>query len=203
MDLTDLIVPTPDTWYVIDPDPATRRATAKGDVAARAEEFPEVAPFQDHVVDALLRFGEEAASMSALLAAAFWEPGAAGPVVAELLVLEGERSTPDDVEAETASLLQALNRMDPADLGPRDVSAVELPIGPGIRARWLVDLARAGDGESTAIRDVTQHWIPVGSGPEATMLILSVTTTALHVSDDVAAVADLVADNISWSGTNG
>ena len=90
MDLTNLIVPTPDTWYVIDPDPATRRATAKGDVAARAEEFPGTAPFEEHVVDALLRFGEEAASLGALLAAAFWEPSEAGPVVAELLVLEGD-----------------------------------------------------------------------------------------------------------------
>jgi hypothetical protein len=63
------------------------------------------------------------------------------------------------------------------------------------------DLARAGDPESSAVRDVTQHWIPIGSGPNAALLIVSVTTTAIHVGDDVAAVGDLVADSISWSGT--
>lgn len=140
------------------------------------------------------------AGMGALLAAAFWEPGKVGPVVAELLVLEGERSAPDDLEAEMASLLKILGQADASDLGPRDVRPAEHPIGQSARVRWLVDLARASGGESSAVRDVTQHWIPMGSGPTASLLILSVTTTAIHVGDDVAAVADLVADNISWAG---
>jgi hypothetical protein len=199
VDLTELVVPTPDTWFVIDPDPATRRATAKGDVAARAEGSPHLGPYEEHVVDALLRFGEEASSMGALLAAAFWEPTEGGPVVAELLALEGQRSDPDDLGAEIAALRKTLSRADPSDLGPRDVSETDHPVGRSVRVRWLVDLARAGDGTSSAIRDVTQHWLPLGTGPGAVLLILSVTTTAIQVADDVAAVADLVADNISWA----
>ena len=202
MDLTELIVQTPESWYVIDPDPKTRHDTAETDVAARSLELPAIAPFQEVVVEGLLRFGAEAEAKGALFAAVFWEPGEIGPIVADLLVLEAERSE-HDPEAELASLRDALAGPEPADLGPRDISLVGIALGRSVRVRFLVDPQGGDNGQSADVRGVTQHWIPLGSGPDAALVVISVTTTALHVGDAVAGVADLVAQNLAWSTVEG
>jgi hypothetical protein len=201
VELTDLVIQTPVTWYVIDPDRSTRRATAEADVSARTAETPAFAPHREDIVEGLLDLADEAESMGALFAAAYWEPTEAGPLIADLLVLEGRRACPDDPDAEIADLLDALAAPAKPDLGPREVSTGELPIGTAVRVRVLLDLSWTTRGGP--VKDVTQHWVPLGRDGHCPgeMAVVAASTPTLHISEDVAGVCDRAARSLAFAGS--
>jgi hypothetical protein len=199
VELTDLVVQTPVTWYVIDPDRSTRRATAEADVSARMVEAPAFAPHRDEIVEGLMDLAEEAEDKGALFAAAYWDPTDAGPLIADLLILEGRRACPDDPDAEIADLLEALATPAKPDLGPREVSTVDLPIGTAVRVRVLLDLS--GTTRGGPVKDVTQHWVPLGRDGHGAgeMVIVAASTPTLHLSDEVAGVCDRAASSLAFA----
>jgi hypothetical protein len=189
----DLTVP--DGWFVLDADPATRRAAIAADVEAWAAGQPERTANRDDLVEILLGFGQEADDKGALFAAVRWEPGAYGPTAANLMVLHAARNAPHDVEAEIAALVEGLGRPGAADYGPRDVSEVKLPLGPAVRLRLLATAeADVDQGEPALILDATQVWIPLPDRPA--MVVVSGSTPCLDAGNAVADVVDTVAGSL-------
>jgi len=186
----------PEGWFVLEAELATRRAALDAEVAAWAAEATDRAPHREDLVEILWGFGMEADQKGALFAAVFWEPGEYGPIAANLMVFEGQRSVPESIEAEVAAALRDLAEPDPHDHGPRAVSEVRLPIGPAARVRFLASSpADRDEGVGAAlVLDATQVWIPLPAEPS--MLIITGTTPCLIAANDVAAVVDAVAASV-------
>jgi hypothetical protein len=196
--MDNLTLELPEGWFVIEADPSARRTALVADVEAWAREAPDRMAHRKELVEILSGFGAEAEEKSALFAAVFWEPGENGPTAANVMVFEGERSAPDSVEAEVAAALVDLAQPDPADHGPRDVSQVQLPIGPAVRVRFLASSPDdRAEGEPALVLDVTQVWVPLQGQPP--MVIISGTTPTLIAGDDVASVVDAVAGSVRYT----
>ncbi|MEW6477238.1 MAG: hypothetical protein AB1679_33715 [Actinomycetota bacterium] len=196
MDLSGLTLSPPPGWYALDADPVTREASAVRDVAERASSVPEIAKHQAEIVQALVRFGADADEKGALFCAVLWEPEPSGPVVATLVVVEVQLEGTGDVASEIEAIKKTLAASHDTDVGPRRVDEVRLPIGPAVRARFLV---RADEpGEPAVVFDSTQLWIPLrDAAGGATTLAVVATTPALHAGDLVADAAAHVAGSLS------
>lgn len=193
--MENLTLELPEGWFVLEPDPAARRAALVADVEAWASEAPERMAHRDELLEILSGFGVEAEEKGALFAAVFWEPGENGPTVANLMVFEGQRSAPDSVEAEIAAALRELEQADPNDHTAREIAEVHLPIGLAARVRFLASSpADRNEGGAALVFDATQVWIPLPGEPP--MVIISGTTPCLIAGDEIARVVDAVATSL-------
>jgi hypothetical protein len=188
-------VSVPADWYAIGGEAATRRETALRDIAARAETQPELAKYADQIADVLVAFGADAEEVGALACGALWELTPQGPVVANVMVLLVEPLSPGDTDAEVAAILETLALERDTDIGPRDVSTIELPAGPAAQVRFL----RAVDEEGApqVVFDDTQIWIPLSKTPDGPVtLVVKATTPSLEAGDRVAEAASLIAQSV-------
>ncbi|MEW6477213.1 MAG: hypothetical protein AB1679_33590 [Actinomycetota bacterium] len=190
----ELDISLPDTWFAIDPDRSTRRASLEADVDEWTEGHPVLTALREELLQVLWEFAEEADALDALFAAMYWEPGEHGPTAANLMVLKGERNA-TDVQTEINTLMEVLARPQIGDQSSREVSRIDLPIGPAVRLRGL---GKAGHepGEPALVIDVAQIWIPVEH--ELGMVVVTGTTPCLDVGDDVAEVVDTVATTVRY-----
>lgn len=193
--MNDIDVSVPTDWYAIGPDAATRRDTALRDIAARVEAQPELAKYADQIADALVAFGADAEELGALACGALWELTPKGPVVANVMVFLVEPLSLGGEDAEMAAILQTLALPRDADIGPREVSTLELPAGPAAQVRFL----RAADEEGAprVVFDDTQIWIPLPDSPDGPVtLVVNATTPSLDAGDRVAEAASLIAQSV-------
>jgi hypothetical protein len=192
-DIGDLSVPA--NWYVVEVDPEPRRERALKDVAARVASQPDLGPYEETIVEALVGFGEDAEERGAMSCAVLWEPSPYGPLVATLTVLLAEpRATSAPTEVET--LVEMLATPNETDVGARAVSTVDLPVGPAVRARFL----READEEDAPriVFDITQFWVPLlDRKTHPVTLIVSTATPSLHAGDRVAEAARRTAESLS------
>lgn len=193
--MNDIDVSVPADWYAIGPDAATRRETALRDIAARAEIQPELTKYADQIADVLVAFGADAEELGALACGALWELTPQGPVVANVMVFLVEPLSPGDEDSEMAAVLETLSLGRDTDIGPREVSTIELPAGPAAQVRFL----RAVDEEGAprVVFDDTQIWIPLPESPDGPVtLVVSATTPSLNDADRVAEAASQVARSV-------
>ena len=194
-DIGDLSVPA--NWYVVDVDPATRQARAAKDVAARVASQPDLAPFEQAIVETLIGFGEDAEERSAMSCAVLWEPSPYGPIVANLTVLVCEptaTSTSDEIDA----IEKMVSTSDDTDVGPKTVDTVDLPAGPAVRVRYLREADE--EGAPRVVFDVTQFWIPLlARKTQPITLLVNAVTPSLHAGDRVAEAARRTAESVALS----
>lgn len=196
MDVDSIDVSVPGDWYTIGGDPATRRELARRDIAARTEAHPELAKYQDEIADLLVAFGADAEEYGALSCGALWEPTPYGPVVANVMLLLAEPLGAGTPEAEVDAIAQTLAAPSEGDIGPREVTKVDLPVGPAACVRFLREADE--DGAPRVVFDETQIWIPLPGLPDGPItLVVSTTTPSLDAGDRVAEAASLIAQSVA------
>ena len=194
-DIGDLSVPA--NWYVVDVEPATRQARAAKDVAARMATEPNLEPFEQTIVEALIGFGEDAEERGAMSCAVLWEPSPYGPIVANLTVLVCE-PTATSTPAELDAIVKMLSTPDDTDIGPKTVDTVDLPAGPAVRTRYVREADE--EGAPRVVFDVTQFWIPLlGRKTQPITLLVNAVTPSLHAGDRVAEAARRTAESVTLS----
>jgi hypothetical protein len=195
MDLSDISdISVPANWYVVEVDPTVRRERATKDVAARLASQPELGPYEETIVEALVGFGEDAEERGAMSCAVLWEPSPYGPVVANLMVLLAEPSA-TTLPAEVEGLIELLSTASDTDVGVRAVATIDLPAGPAVRARYLREADE--EGAPRVVFDVTQFWIPLLSRKtDPVTLIVNAVTPSLHAGDRVAEAARRTAESV-------
>ncbi|MEW6474856.1 MAG: hypothetical protein AB1679_21610 [Actinomycetota bacterium] len=203
MDLTE--IPTPDYsielpggWYAYDPDPQTRPESIVGQVDARIEFEPHLAAVRTQLIEIVTQFAEDADEAGARLGAIFWEPGDPGAVAAQLMVLDGARVVTDSVDGEVADLLDRLARPLETDVGPRDVTRVELPAGPAARIQLLARTVNAGPGGADYVLDLIQFWVPAPAHP--TNVVVAGETPCLDLDVQFAEAVEDIARTLQFAG---
>jgi hypothetical protein len=191
-------VAVPDRWYVRDEDPRERETSATRAVDARLSGRPDLAPVAPVLRRLLMDSWQDAELQGALAAATLWEPSddGSGATAATLVVLAAHRREPEDDDAEIAGLLEILGADSEIDLAPRQVGAVELPVGRAVRLRRLTRTDCAEPGEGELVVDTVQHWVLVGGGPA--ILVLVGSTPCLDMADELAATFDAIAETLTF-----
>jgi hypothetical protein len=100
---------------------------------------------------------------------------------------------PPDLEA----LVEALQEPRPEDINGREVTTVELPVGPAVRLHVIYEAYGGETDEGVQepmVLEGVDHFIPV---PQRTdMLLLSCTTPSVSVSDQLLPLFDAIAATV-------
>lgn len=186
----DFSLVIPDGWYLREPDLSSRAQSISEFADSLIEADPELASQRAEMIERYSTFSADADEKSALIAAMLWEPHDEVPIAADLRVHEAEREIADDLDAELARLKEVLSVTEQGDLGPREVSVVDLPAGRAVRVRLLTQTDPDFDGSTIAL-DVVQYWVPVPGQPD-TVLISGSTPNLVFAEDIVALFEEIV-----------
>lgn len=190
----DLAMPEVFVRLDLDLEGAELRAAAARLVDARAAVDPLIAVRRKEWVRHVVTFGKDARAKQALAAWTMVHDTEGLPVRAFLLVHEGEREHPDDVEAEIGSLESALSVMREGDVGERQVSVVQLQAGPAVRVRVVAEIEPWK--RRSPVLDGVEYWVPVPGEPVC--FVLSFTTPVLLLADILADIADEIAQSLRF-----
>ena len=180
----DFTLVIPDGWYLREPDRSLRTQSVNEFTDGLIASDPALAPQRAEMIDRYLTFSADADEKFAVIAAMLWEPHDEVPIAADLRIHEAERGITDDLDAELARLEEVLSVTEQGDLGPRDVSVVDLPAGRAVRLRLLTQTDPDEDGSTIAL-DVVQFWVPVPGQPD--VVLFSGSTPNLVFADDIVA----------------
>jgi hypothetical protein len=189
----------PDTWQVLDLNPATSpdstRAWADAQVAAR----PAAAPHADRARQLLLDLAASSRAggvlLLALLLGDLRRP--ALTVAASLSVAWRHLRGTDRIDVDGVAEALATADLSPGERqGDREVAVVELPSGPSawLRTSQLVPVPGATRPRRVAL---TQFLVPVPVLPW--LGVVTATTPNLDLADGVDAIADGVATSLEFS----
>jgi hypothetical protein len=130
------------------------------------------------------RCARDAKRRGAIVAFVRWRPGEqTGPDATLNVTAIARQSEGGD---EIGVLGSALAAAQEADLSPRVVELVDLPVGRALRVRVYAIGGRTPAGD--AVIDAVQYWLPVPNTPQ--LLVASASTTDVDRGDDVAALLD-------------
>lgn len=182
----DVAVDLPSPWFHLDLRSEDLATFISGLVDSRLEDEPRLVPFRDSLHALLDGFAREAIEKHAVTAGLYASGREGAPVIAHLLVYVSPAAAASEVRT-LGDVAGELRTPREGDLGPREVTEVDLPSGHAVRARFLAETLRDERGDAAALECV-QYWIPI---PQSTdVAIVSFTTPTLHFANDLANVFD-------------
>ncbi|MBW3650402.1 MAG: hypothetical protein KY458_07535 [Actinobacteria bacterium] len=163
-------------------------------VDERAAVDPLVARRRREWVNHVATFWKDARQRRATMAFTMVYDAEGLPAKSFVMAFEGEREH-DDIEAEIASLEAALSVKREGDATQPEVSVVQLPAGPAVRVRKLMETEP--EKRRSRVIDMVLYWVPVPERPVC--LLLSFTTPVLVLADILAEIADDIAQSLRFT----
>jgi hypothetical protein len=187
-----LHVAVPPGWLVLDLDPATQDATHGAALDERARTNPTIAPRRAELLELLRDMARAQVAAGVTVSAYLTDDGRGGLVGANISVAFQDPGGPFDVDA-----LSEVLAVSP-DGEATTVDLLDLIVGRAVRLRSRRTTMLGDQPLHVAL---TQVWF---AGPvDRTMGVLTATTPALELADELTAVATEVAQTIRYDGSAG
>ncbi len=187
----------PNTWTLMDLDPATRDRSVERLIRQALGTRDSLATLRRWAITQYRAFLQDATAAGAFFAAQLSQDIGGRPLTASMLAFLG--LTPLGADRMPMGVEEMVTT--PAEPGEDESIGegppeVELPIGWAVRVRGRTSAGLAGSDGVVALADITRFFVPVAEW--GYMLVMAFSTPILSASDTFAALFDQLARTARW-----